>query len=191
MAGQADRSPVVSSDAEQLILVNEADEPVGFASKAEAHDGGGQLHRAFSLFVFNDAGELLLQQRSREKRLWGGYWSNSCCSHPRAGERMEEAVHRRLFEELGMRASLRYLYKFQYHAQFGEAGAERELCWVYVGASSDPVRANEHEIAAWRFAAPGALDDELARFPDRFTPWFKLEWARLRSEFAGDLPGSL
>jgi isopentenyl-diphosphate delta-isomerase len=80
----------VSSESEELILVDRDDNEIGYISKADAHDGAGVLHRAFSLFLFNDAGELLLQQRAHEKRLWGGYWSNSCCSHPRRGESLSK-----------------------------------------------------------------------------------------------------
>ena len=181
------RSRIVSSESEQLILVNADDEPVGWASKGEAHDGDGILHRAFSLFIFNAAGKLLLQQRSPEKRLWGGYWSNSCCSHPRAGERMDEAIHRRLEQELGMRADLSFLYKFQYHARFGELGSEHELCWVYLGRSAEAVAANDTEVAAWRYVTITQLEQELADHPERFTPWFKLEWARISGEFGETL----
>ena len=94
---------IVSSESEQLILVDRDDNEIGYVSKADAHDGAGMLHRAFSLFLFNDAGELLLQQRAPEKRLWGGYWSNSCCSHPRRGESLDIATSRRLLDELNSR----------------------------------------------------------------------------------------
>ena len=137
-----DQHRIVSSEGEELILVDRADNEIGFISKADAHDGAGVLHRAFSLFLFNDAGELLLQQRAPGKRLWGGYWSNSCCSHPRWGEDIDAAAHRRLGEELGIRATLRPLFKFQYQAHFGERGSEHELCTVYVG-SADSVGAVE------------------------------------------------
>ncbi|MEM9055998.1 MAG: isopentenyl-diphosphate Delta-isomerase [Pseudomonadota bacterium] len=181
------RDEIVSSDAESLILVNEQDEEVGFMSKALCHDGAGVLHRAFSLFVFNRRGELLLQQRAAGKRLWPLFWSNSCCSHPRRGETMDEAVNRRLFQEVRIRSELSFLYKFQYHALFGDAGAEHELCWVYAGVSDDVVRVNRTEIAAWRFVAPDALDAEMAATPDAFTPWFKLEWQRLREQHGAEL----
>ena len=94
---------VVSRDDEQLILVDSDDRELGFLAKADAHVGVGTLHRAFSLFVFNPAGGLLLQQRAKGKRLWPGYWSNTCCSHPHRGETMDNAIHRRLHEELGLR----------------------------------------------------------------------------------------
>ncbi len=180
---------VVSSDSEELILVDTGDNPIGYQAKAACHDGDGLLHRAFSLFIFNSAGELLLQQRSPGKRLWPMYWSNSCCSHPRRGETMEQAVDRRLAEELRLHCPLTFVYKFRYQADFGELGAEHELCWVYVGVSDDPVRVNANEIAAWRYLSPQAIDREMHSNPDAFTPWFKLEWDRLRGEYRDVLDG--
>jgi isopentenyl-diphosphate Delta-isomerase len=167
-------------DSEALILVDEADREVGHLSKAQCHDGQGVLHRAFSLLIFNGAGELLLQQRAPSKRLWPGYWSNSCCSHPRRAESMETAIHRRLYEELGLRCPLQFLFKFQYQAQFEAVGSEQELCSVFIGHSNDPVRIDPNEILAWRWIHPEALQAELAGSDaDKFTPWFKLEWARI------------
>jgi isopentenyl-diphosphate delta-isomerase len=169
-----------TSDSDSLILVDEADREVGHLDKARCHDGQGVLHRAFSLLIFNDAGELLLQQRSAGKRLWPLYWSNSCCSHPRRAETMEIAIHRRLYEELGLRCPLQFLFKFQYQAQFDAAGAEQELCSVFVGRTSDPVRVDPSEIVAWRWISPEALQAELAgREAVQFTPWFVMEWERI------------
>ncbi|MEL7309950.1 MAG: hydroxymethylglutaryl-CoA reductase, degradative [Pseudomonadota bacterium] len=178
---------VVSFEGEELILVDANDEPVGYLSKADAHNGQGTLHRAFSLFVFNDEGELLLQQRSHDKRLWGGYWSNSCCSHPRRGETMDIAVHRRLEQELGCDAELEFLYKFEYQAQFGDLGSEHELCSVYVGRLTGSVRPNKTEVADWRFVSPEAVDAMIANAPDTLTPWFKMEWQKLRESFGDRL----
>ena len=178
---------VVSDDGESLILVDESDREIGTLSKARCHDGDGVLHRAFSAFVFDPEGRLLLQRRAADKRLWPGYWSNSCCSHPRAGEDMDEAVHRRLRQELGIDASLRFIYKFVYQATYGEAGSEHELCWVYAGVSGDPVRANRTEVADWAWVSPGELDAALAREPGRYTPWFRMEWEQLTGEHADGL----
>jgi isopentenyl-diphosphate delta-isomerase len=174
------RGDVVSSESEELILVDDQDRETGFGSKADCHDGEGLLHRAFSVFLFNGQGEVLLQQRAAGKRLWPMFWSNSCCSHPRRGESIEDAAVRRLEQELGVRAELRYLYKFMYHARFGQAGSERELCSVFVGRSDDAVVANGTEVNACRWMTPGALDADLERNPGRYTPWFKLEWPRVR-----------
>jgi isopentenyl-diphosphate delta-isomerase len=170
---------VVSSDDEQLILVDIRDREIGSLAKADAHRGIGTLNRAFSLFVFNPAGELLVQQRANGKRLWPGYWSNSCCSHPRRGETMNRAIHRRLWQELGLGADLDFLFKFRYHAQYDKQSAEYELCWVYAGHSAESPQPNPDEIAAWRYVTPHALQTEIAGAPETFTPWFKLEWAHI------------
>lgn len=183
------KSDIVSSEQEPLILVDSDDRELGALDKSACHDGDGVLHRAFSLFVFNSAGELLLQQRAAGKRLWPSYWSNSCCSHPRAGEDMDEAVGRRLHQELGLGAELRFVYKFEYTAAFEDLGTEHELCWVYVGVTADDPVINTTEIDDWRWIAPRALTRELEDDGGRFTPWLKLEWARLRAEFGEDFAG--
>jgi isopentenyl-diphosphate delta-isomerase len=171
---------VVLSEDDRLVLVDSDDREIGSLAKADAHFGSGVLHRAFSLFVFNPDGELLVQQRAPGKRLWPGYWSNTCCSHPRHGERMDSAITRRLREELGMTAQLGFLFKFEYQTQYDALGAEHELCWVYAGWSAERPRANPDEIAAWRYVAPQDLQGEMICAPERFTPWFKLEWERVR-----------
>ena len=172
-----------SGDSEPLILVDDADREIGFLSKGLCHDGEGILHRAFSLLIFNEGGELLLQQRARTKRLWPLYWSNSCCSHPRRGETMEEASKRRLYEELGLNCPLQFLFKFRYQAQFDAAGAEHELCSVYIARCTEDVRINRDEIVGWRWIAPEKLQAELSAGGARiFTPWFTLEWDRVWQE---------
>jgi isopentenyl-diphosphate delta-isomerase len=183
-------APGTDADADALILVDDTDRAVGRMSKARCHEGRGVLHRAFSLLIFNGAGELLLQQRSPAKRLWPLYWSNSCCSHPRSGESMESATRRRLREELGIGCSLRFLFKFQYQAQFDATGSEHELCSVFVGSCSDPVSINRDEIYAWRWVSPEALQAEMAS-PERsrFTPWFMLEWSRIWRDHRAEVPG--
>jgi len=170
----------IAADSDALILVDEADREVGHMSKAQCHQGRGMLHRAFSLLIFNAGGELLLQQRAASKQLWPLYWSNSCCSHPRRAETMETAIHRRLQQELGLSCALRFLYKFQYQAQFDAGSAEYEICSVFIGRCSEPVRVNRSEVLAWRWIAPEALQAELAGSgADKFTPWFMLEWGRV------------
>jgi isopentenyl-diphosphate delta-isomerase len=169
-----------AGDTDSLILVDASDREVGHMSKAQCHHGRGTLHRAFSLLIFNGQGELLLQQRAQSKRLWPLYWSNSVCSHPRQAESMEVATRRRLQEELGVRCPLQFLYKFEYQAQFGTAGAEHELCSVFIGRCTDSISPDRREILAWRWIAPQALELELqSSGAERFTPWFRLEWARV------------
>lgn len=182
------RHAIVSSDLEPLILVDVSDREVGFMSKARCHEGRGVLHRAFSLFIFNPEGQLLMQQRGADKRLWPGYWSNSCCSHPRRGESLQLATHRRLWQELGMCSTLSPLFKFRYRAQFDATGAENELCSVYIGRSSEPVCANVHEIADWCWIEPAQLQSELQRGARRFTPWFKIEWKRIWTHLSSAPP---
>jgi isopentenyl-diphosphate delta-isomerase len=169
-----------SAEAESLILVDETDREVGFMSKERCHEGRGVLHRAFSLLIFNDDGELLLQRRSASKRLWPHYWSNSCCSHPRRDETMEAATQRRLYEELGLTCPLHFLFKFQYQAQFDGVGAEHELCSVFIGRSSGRVSIDHNEISAWRWVSPEGLAQEMrGAGARRFTPWFTMEWERI------------
>ena len=177
----------VSSERELLILVDTDDREIGNLSKAECHDGNGVLHRAFSLFLFNDQGERLLQKRSAGKRLWPKYWSNSCCSHPRQGESMEVATARRLQQELNTTAVLEFIYKFEYQAQFADQGSENELCSVYLGRLTEKAVANETEIAELRFVSVTDLNQEIDTVPERFTPWFKMEWQRLNEDFATQL----
>lgn len=177
----------VSFESERLILVDSDDNVVGYESKAKAHDGEGLLHRAFSIFLFDDTGRVLLQQRSRKKRLWPLYWSNTCCSHPREGESYDVATHRRLKEELAVDTELEFLYRFQYQALFdSKLGSEHELCSVYIGhlESKAPVNVNPHEIADWRWVPRGEVDRWIATKGHELTPWFKMEWERLQKEFA-------
>ena len=176
-------SKIVSSESEELILVDTQDNETGHRSKAECHDGDGILHRAFSLFLFNGHRELLLQRRSESKRLWPGYWSNSCCSHPRRGESIHTATQRRLSDELNVTATLEYVYKFRYQARFGDAGAENELCHVFLGTTGGVLRPNVSEIAEVRFVTARELSAELEADADAFTPWFKMEWLALNRKF--------
>lgn len=171
---------IVSFDNELLLVVNEDDEVIDYLNKAECHQNGGILHRAFSVFIFNENGDLLIQKRSKDKRLWSLTWSNSCCSHPRKGESMEIATQRRIKEELGFQTALEYLYKFQYQARYDEFGSENEICYVYIGSiQSEVVKTNPTEIAEWQFLSPEKMDQALQNNPDDYTPWFKMEWKRI------------
>jgi isopentenyl-diphosphate Delta-isomerase len=178
---------VSPGDSEQLILVDEADQEIGHLDKEACHAGAGTLHRAFSLFIFNDQDQLLLQQRGTGKRLWPLYWSNSCCSHPRHGESMSVAIHRRLMEELGLSCPLEFLFKFEYQAQYDDGGSEHELCSVFFGRTDMGPRPNRDEIAAWRWIDVAQLDRELSEGDEPFSPWFKLEWTRIRDHYLDDI----
>ena len=189
-AGRANRiaNGDIMADSDALILVDQEDRRLGHLSKSLCHEGRGVLHRAFSLLIFNARAELLVQQRSPRKRLWPLYWSNSCCSHPRRAETMDVATRRRLWEELGIRSDLKFLFKFQYHAQFDATGAEHELCSVFIGRSDAEPTINPEEIADWRWVGPEGLQDEMASADSsRYTPWFMLEWARIWRDHRADV----
>jgi len=175
----------VSFDSEPLILVDEQDREIGYRHKRECHSGHGILHRAFSIFLFDGQGRVLLQQRSAVKPLWPLYWSNSCCSHPRRGESLDQATRRRLREELNLDSELEYLYKFIYQADYGDIGAEHELCHVYIGAASGQIEVHPDEIADWRWTPMELVSRELRDEPERYTPWFKLEWSELMRHWRG------
>jgi len=171
----------VSFDDELLIAVDPEDNVCGYPSKASAHMGSGTLHRAFSIFLFNDNSEVLLQKRSKTKLLWPEYWSNSCCSHPRKGEKLQTAAHRRLAEELGCEAALDFIYRFTYQACYLDIGSEHELCSVFVGTTSESINPNDSEIDEHKWIDYDSLDKWIHDEPGSFTPWFKSEWELMRS----------
>ena len=172
-----------TSQDDLLILVDEQDNILGYETKMKCHQGDGLLHRAFSIFIFNKDKQLLIQQRSALKPLWPLYWSNSVCSHPRKGENDMEAAHRRLMEEINIDTSLQFLFKFQYQAAFKDTGSENELCSVYIGFSDEPVRADPDEIADWKYIDLEELDRDMQANPQTYSPWFKMEWQRIKEEY--------
>lgn len=172
-----------------LIAVDADDTALGPVTRSASHAGDGVLHRAFSIYLFDAAGRLLLQQRSAAKQLWPLYWANSCCSHPRWGEDIDAAAQRRLREELGLQTTLRRLFKFEYYAPFGEQGCERELCSVYIGRTERVGSADPAEVADWAFVESDVLDHRLATEPQIYTPWLHLAWQRLRGECWDEVAG--
>jgi isopentenyl-diphosphate delta-isomerase len=162
-----------------LILVDGDDRQVGTLEKVACHVGDGILHRAFSVFLFDRAGDVLVQQRAPGKMLWPGFWSNSCCSHPRPGEDTAAAALRRVREELQVGCRLQYLYKFEYQARFSDVGSEHELCYVYAGYTDEQPVADPAEVTAFRWLSPDALTAAIAAEPHRYSPWMKLEWAEI------------
>ena len=170
-----------------LILVDESDKALGFKSKSECHEGNGTLHRAFSVFIFNPLGQLLIQKRSSNKELWDLHWSNSCCSHPKKNEQMELAVKRRLKEELGIECPVHYLYKFTYHAKYKDLGSEHELCHVYVGLFDGEIKANPEEIDDWKFIKPDDLQERIRNSKKDYTPWMKIEWEMLTASYKREI----
>ena len=159
---------------EHVILVDKDDNEIGTMEKIEAHKNGGKLHRAFSIFIFNSEGKMLLQKRALSKYHFGGLWSNTCCSHPRKGETTEEAAHRRLVEECGFDAYLREVTSFVYQADSGGELSEHELDHVFVGRYDGEVRPNPEEIAEVKWMTIEELREDVKNNPQNYTPWFKI-----------------
>ena len=157
---------------EQVVLVDEDDREVGVAPKLDAHVRG-VLHRAFSVFVLNARGELLLQRRADAKYHSGGLWTNTCCGHPRPGEPVADAARRRLAEEMGFDCALASLGSFVYRAEVGPL-TEHELDHVFIGHHERDPSPDPDEVADWRWQDVDATIAEARAHPDRFTPWFAL-----------------
>ena len=155
-----------------LILVNENDEETGYEEKEPCHLLPVKLHRAFSIFVFDSAGKMLLHKRSVSKKTWPGYWTNACCSHPRKGESLEDAVMRRLREELDIQTPLTHLFTFTYAAEYDLQYGENEIDHVFLGFYDGKISPAPDEIEDCRFVDPGDLNTECRDHPERFTPWF-------------------
>ena len=170
-----------------LILVDSNDQEIGFLDKTRCHEDQGKLHRAFSIFLFNRSGEVLIQQRATSKPLWGDFWSNTCCSHPRAGESIDFAASRRIREELGVQSDLKFVYKFEYQARFNTQLSENELCSVYFGRFDGAPAPNPNEVKSWKWISKESLTKELRENTDLYTPWLKLEWSTLNQDYAEQL----
>jgi isopentenyl-diphosphate delta-isomerase len=158
---------------EQVILVNEKDEPIGLMNKMEAHEKA-ILHRAFSVFILNDNNEVMLQQRAHHKYHSPLLWTNTCCSHQRAGETNIQAGKRRLFEEMGFEVELKELFHFIYKAPFDNGLTEHELDHVMIGYSNIEPVINPEEVASWKWMKIEAIKDDMIQNPAEYTIWFKI-----------------
>jgi isopentenyl-diphosphate delta-isomerase len=163
---------------EQLILVNELDEMVGTMEKMEAHQKA-MLHRAFSIFIFNSKGEMLLQQRAEEKYHCGGLWTNTCCSHPRPEEDTAAAAKRRLQEELGFTTPIKKAFDFVYKAPFSNGLTEYEFDHVFFGEYEGDLRPNPKEVAAVRYLSVNTIQSMMEEKPAQFTPWFHIAFPKM------------
>jgi isopentenyl-diphosphate Delta-isomerase len=164
---------------DNLIIVDEKDNMLRFETKDKCHEGNGILHRAFSVFIFNEKRELLIQQRSDFKRLWPSHWSNSCCSHPRAGEHFLAAAERRLREEVGISCRLKYVYKFRYWASYSDLGSENEVCSVLLGKSDARIIPNPLEVSGYKWMNVEDIAKDINNNPENYTPWFRMELQEL------------
>ncbi len=158
---------------EKVILVNEKDEPIGLMPKMEAHEKG-LLHRAFSVFVFNDKNELMLQQRALSKYHSPGLWTNTCCSHQREGESNIEAGKRRLQEEMGFTTDIKDTMAFIYKAPFDNGLTEHEFDHILVGNFNNLPDLNPEEVSAWKWMKLEEVQKDMKNHPERYTEWFKI-----------------
>lgn len=158
---------------ELVVLVNEADQQIGLMEKLEAHQKG-LLHRAFSVFLFNKKGEMLLQKRANTKYHSPNLWTNAVCSHPRNGESYKNGAMRRLNEELGISTEIEEKFHFIYKADVGKNLWEHELDYVFVGIYEGIFNLNPNEVSETRYISLVDLQKEILSNPDNFTEWFKI-----------------
>lgn len=180
-AGTRERGVDVRDAKELVVLVDEHDNELGTMGKLAAHLDGGTLHRAFSVFLFDSSGRVLMQKRAASKYHFGGLWTNTCCSHPRLGERPEDAGRRRLMEEMGIDATVEALTSFVYRATDDATGlTEHELDHVLVGRFDGEPALNEDEAEDWRWMSPAEIDAALLASRGEYTPWFPIAWQAMR-----------
>ncbi len=158
---------------EYVVLVDEQDNEIGLAEKMEAHEKA-LLHRAFSVFIFNKNGELLLQQRAAHKYHSPNLWTNTCCSHPRHGEDIKQAALRRLQEEMGLSLELEKKFDFIYKAKFDNNLTEHEFDHVFVGYTEQDPILNLDEARSFKWKSIAEIKQDMVLFPNSFTAWFKI-----------------
>ncbi|MBS0604059.1 MAG: isopentenyl-diphosphate Delta-isomerase [Verrucomicrobia bacterium] len=161
------------AEEERVVLVDEFDNEIGQSGKLQAHIEG-KLHRAISVFLFNDKGQMLLQQRALSKYHSGGLWTNTCCSHPRPGESNLDAAERRLGEEMGIRCKLEKVFDFTYKAYLDKNLTEYEFDHVFFGKFNDEPQLNPDEASDWKWIGLEDLERDVAIHPERYTAWFKI-----------------
>ena len=171
---------------QMILLVNEQDEPVGTMEKMETHRKG-LLHRAFSVFIFDSKGHMLLQQRAAQKYHGGGLWTNACCSHPYPHEAVATAEVRRLQEEMGFTTKLRKLFHFTYRAEVENGLIEHEFDHVFAGTCSGMVVPNPAEVADYTFMEMDVIQEALQRHPEKFTAWFRIAFPSIWEWWAAEL----
>ncbi|GGW45122.1 isopentenyl-diphosphate Delta-isomerase [Arenibacter certesii] len=171
---------------EKVILVNELDEQIGTMPKLEAHEKA-LLHRAFSVFIMNDKGETMIQQRAAHKYHSPLIWANTCCSHQRVGESNTEAGKRRLMEEMGFEVPLKELFSFIYKAPFDNGLTEHELDHVMIGKYNGEPNINPEEVADWKWMKPEAIKNDIAADPDKYSAWFKIIFEKFYDHITKDI----
>jgi isopentenyl-diphosphate delta-isomerase len=157
---------------QNVILVDEFDNITGHCEKLLVHQYG-KLHRAFSVFVVNSKGELLIQQRALDKYHSGGLWSNTCCSHFTSGEKLESQVEQRLEEEMGIKTKLKWIFNYRYRVTFENGLQENEIAYSYLGLSDENPLPNQEEVKDWKWINIDFLKDDLNNSPTKYSFWFK------------------
>lgn len=165
-------------DYNQVILVDDQDNAIGTMEKMQAHIEG-KLHRAFSVFVFNEQHELLIHQRATHKYHSGGLWTNTCCSHPMPHETVEEAAHRRLVEEMGFDCELEEVYAFSYYAELDKGLTEHEFDHVFFGKFAGTPDINPEEVSHYKYMSVPAIKADIINNPENYTEWFKLIFEKI------------
>jgi isopentenyl-diphosphate delta-isomerase len=158
---------------ERVILVDTNNEQVGTMEKMEAHRKG-LLHRAFSIFIFNSEGKMLLHQRAHDKYHCGGMWTNAVCSHPRPGENQSQALRRKMKQEMGFFTEVSKAFDYTYRAELNNGLVEYEYDEVFLGTYDGKLSPNPDEVNDYRFASIADISEEIRQNGDSFTPWFKL-----------------
>ena len=161
-----------------VILVDKEDNQIGLMEKMEAHQKG-LLHRAFSVLIFNERGEILLQKRASSKYHSGGLWTNACCSHPLPDEELVDATKRRLIEEMGIRTKPKFLFKFIYKAELDNDLVEYEYDHVFTAVYNEAPVLNPEEAEDWKYVDVNSLKDDIKKNPNDYTVWFKIIVDRL------------
>lgn len=167
---------------EFVVLVDENDNETGLMEKMEAHEKA-ILHRAFSIFIFNSKGEMLIHRRALTKYHTPGLWTNACCSHPRKSESLNDATNRRLMEEMGMRCSLKKAFDFVYKADVGQGLTEHEFDHVFVGTTDESPLINPDEVDSYKYISLPELRKWIAEQPELFTAWFKIAFKELEKNY--------
>ncbi len=166
-----------------IILVNERDEPIGTTGKMEAHRNA-MLHRAFSVFIFNTKGEMLLQQRALNKYHSAGLWTNACCSHPKPGEDTLQAAESRLFEEMGFRTGLKKIFEFTYRSEFENGLTEYEFDHVFAGVYESIITPNREEVNDYCYKTIEDIRNSLQSHPSKYTSWFHIAFPMVEKYLA-------
>ena len=173
-----------SSMPELIILVDENDKQIGIEEKVRCHENGGKLHRSFSIFIFNSKNEMLLQLRAKKKYHFGGLWTNACCSHPNAGEMLEDAVHRKLKQEMGFDAELKEAFSFIYKVADKNSGlTEWEFDHVFIGEHDGEVPFNPEEADDFKFISIPELKRDVEKNPEKYTLWFRTALPKVLENF--------